>query len=812
MISTLAVLLMVAATTAGAGLAARRLSRPIPAGTLVLFFLLALAPFPRGFLPGLTVLPLEHVATTEPWASPGGGPPSNPWLNDVVMQMLPWARAVRLAYAEGSLPLRDRWNGTGTPLAANGQSAAFSPFTLLTLPLPLLAAFLAASSAKLVLAMAGTWLWLREISASARSALFAAIAFALSMTFSQWIFFPHTAVYCLWPWMLFLAERCRDPNGRGQATVGLAAVFLAAALAGHPETFAFGLLFLALWLAGRFALRDLPDAGLVTRRVLLAGAAAAGLAAFLLVPTALAIRASNRMVLAALPHWSRAFSLAPHGALWRAATTAFFPRSLGDLIHVPQIGGVTGGFPEMVAGYFGIVGWAAALLFLRPGSRRSRASWVLAGLVVCGLGTAIALWPFAEIFGLVPVLRHVFPLRFYSWIALAGPALAALELDRYARDRAADPRAARGAIVPVLILAAAAILWYLHLRPEYTAPGAPGFQRRQLAITLALLGATGGLTLLAGKRAGLHAAGLAVLCAADLLYQWRSHYRVFPTERFFPETPLIRFLRDRPPPFRVAGARTALFPNTNVFAGVEEVRTHDPVERRDYVTFLDATCGYVPGDYFKQIRDPNATALDFLNARYLVAAPGFTPAAGRWRPVYNGDDGQVFESPTVLPTAFVPATVRLVERAPATDPGKDANAAFGDAFGEIAGNRDWRARAWVLAGRAAEEPGGEAELSGYVESTNAAAFDARVGGAGAWVVLSLVQDGGWSARTDAGADVSAYRANGPFLALRLPGGVHHVRLRYRPPGFGFGTAISALTLAVILVAAGARRRGSRVPA
>ena len=45
-----------------------------------------------------------------------------------------------------------------------------------------------------LLALAGMWLWTRELSASRGAAIFAAIAFAFSMTFSQWILFPHTAV------------------------------------------------------------------------------------------------------------------------------------------------------------------------------------------------------------------------------------------------------------------------------------------------------------------------------------------------------------------------------------------------------------------------------------------------------------------------------------------------------------------------------------------------------------------------------------------------------------------------------------------
>ncbi len=60
----------------------------------------------------------------------------NPYLNDVATQFLPWAKAMRSAWAEASAPWRDRWNGCGTPLAADGQSAAFSPLPLLALPLP----------------------------------------------------------------------------------------------------------------------------------------------------------------------------------------------------------------------------------------------------------------------------------------------------------------------------------------------------------------------------------------------------------------------------------------------------------------------------------------------------------------------------------------------------------------------------------------------------------------------------------------------------------------------------------------------------
>ena len=75
-------------------------------------------------------------------------------------------------------------------------------------------------------------------------------------------------------------------------------------------------------------------------------------------------------------------------------------------------------------------------------------------------------------------------------------------------------------------------------------------------------------------------------------------------------------------------------------------------------------------------------------------------------------------------------------------------------------------------------------------------------------MLSLVQDGGWSARDEKGEAVAVLPANGPFLAVAVPAGEHRVLLRYSPPGFRAGTVISVSTLVVLLGFAviGLRRR------
>ena len=810
MFGSLAVVALLAGVAFALAGIARLLGRRIPAAYLAAFVLLSCLPFPKAFLGGGTPLPLDHVPLTHPWLPLGHAVPYNPYMNDVVSQILPWTEAVRLAWKDGALPLSDRWNGCGTPLAANSQSAAFSLFTLLALPLALPTAFLLLGSAKLVIAMAGMWLWVRELAATQRAALFSAVAFGLSLTFSQWLFFPQTAVFCLWPWMLFLLERGRDRGGRVRSVVALGIVFAIGALAGHPESMAVGVLFAAFWIAGRWLARDSKDAGAILARLGIAGLAAAGVTAFLLVPSLLAIRASNRLVLAMKPHWEPVLSVWPHGPIWRGVATAFFPYSLGDLIHSPVLANATGAVPEMDLGYFGIVGWVGVLLLFRPGSRRSRPEWVLLGLLVCGLAVAVAQWPFAELFSLIPAIRNMFPLRFYSWIALAGPAIAALELDRYTRDAAERPRAAWGAIVAPILLAVSAILVFRHFRPEHAALGGVAFQSSELIVALVALFLSCGFLALGRVRPGLAVIGLAAVCAGELLHHWRGLYPPNPVSLLYPETPMVRFLQAQERPYRVAGEENAMFPNNGVFARVEDVRTHDPVERADYVAFLDATCGYPRADYFKRIRNPDASVFNFLNVRYMMSAPDGRSPGARWKTVYAGTDGNVYENAAVLPRAFVPEHVQLVA-APAglREPVKDSNAAFGAAFPAIAGNRDWRERAWVLWHENGETSGGKAEIADYAESTNAISFRARVAEGPACVVLSVVQDGGWSAKDEKGAKIPVYRANGPFFAVALMPGEHTVRLTYWPPGFIAGSIISgatAIVLAGAAILAGLRRR------
>jgi hypothetical protein len=798
-------LLLFALTAAAAAGVARWLGR-----TVRLKYLLALWSLPvvfagPGLATGRTIVPTDHAMMLLPWSTLHRVPQHNPNLNDISTHIVPWAKAVRMSWKEGSLPWRQRWNGSGMALAANGQSAAFSPLTFLMFALPLAHAFTLAAMVKLFLALYGAWLWLTELDVSPPSALFGAVCFGLSGVMTPWILFPHTSVICLWPWALFAIERLREERWRGRCAAALTLIFLCWGLGGHPESAMLGGIFVFLWLVARAVLKDLPGPVALVRRVVLCAAIAAGFSAFLLLPQAIAISQSSRVPVAREFRDLLPAQAAPHGPFWRYGfVTAVFPRALGDAVDSPMIAGGAGSFPEMALGYFGILGWAATLCILRPGSRRRRSELALLLPLIAGFGVAVALWPFFEFAVRAPVLGMMFFLRYFSWVSLAGAAIAAFELDRLRADWL-DQKRISWAFPAILAFLASFGFWaYQRFRPEHLATGGLASQTEAFGAAWITLGAAGLVFLVFRARpakAAAFAAALSAVAAADLLYQGMRLYKFQPSEDLFPDTPMLAFLRSQPGPFRVVGEATVLFPNSSIFAGLEDIRTKDPVERLDYIEFLDATCGYPPGEEFKQIRDINASALDFLNVRFLLSWPGRSSPGEKWRPVYSGTDGTVFENRDALPRLYAPEKITLVSGS-GKRAGISGNAfsLFGAPARSLSAKRDWKEHAFVL-GPDEVMRNGPVLISEYSESSNRVSFRARVENpAGAFVAGSLLEDGGWMARDERGARIPTAPANGPFLALRLPGGDHRISLIYLPPGFPLGFLISA-GMAVLLAGA-----------
>src|SRR5262249_22533923 len=174
-------------------------------------------------------------------------------------------------------------------------------FTFLMLALPLARAVVLLAAAKLLLALTGSYFWLSELGISRGASRFGAVLFGLSFAITPWVLNPATSDICLWPWTLFVLELLQDARMQRRAFVALVALLAILPLCGHLETVAIGLLFAGAWLGVRALTGDLHGASGVLRRGVYAALIALGLSAFAVLPQALAIEASNRLILARDP-------------------------------------------------------------------------------------------------------------------------------------------------------------------------------------------------------------------------------------------------------------------------------------------------------------------------------------------------------------------------------------------------------------------------------------------------------------------------------------------------------------------------------
>ena len=100
----------------------------LPWRIATLFYLLVLIFLFRPMTSDVVNLPVDYLRTLSPWAHlTRNHRPINPEINDLVLQIVPWAHQVREAWKSLHIPLWNARNGAGYPLLANGQSSGFSP-------------------------------------------------------------------------------------------------------------------------------------------------------------------------------------------------------------------------------------------------------------------------------------------------------------------------------------------------------------------------------------------------------------------------------------------------------------------------------------------------------------------------------------------------------------------------------------------------------------------------------------------------------------------------------------------------------------
>ncbi|MCU0293333.1 MAG: YfhO family protein [Thermoanaerobaculaceae bacterium] len=197
-------------------------------------------------------------------------------LADPAQQFVPWLQLARGELAAGRLPLWNPYQDGGVPLLGNAQSALASPLVWPALLLGVERGWNLSLLLRLLVAVAGTYLWLRDLGRSRLTAALGAVSFGMSGAFVAWLEHPHTLVAAAAPWVLWAAQRvAREPHP--SSLVALVAAVWLAFVGGHPETLLLIALLAGAWVLGRAGRRGLG-------RTLGPALLGAGLAAPLVLP------------------------------------------------------------------------------------------------------------------------------------------------------------------------------------------------------------------------------------------------------------------------------------------------------------------------------------------------------------------------------------------------------------------------------------------------------------------------------------------------------------------------------------------------
>jgi hypothetical protein len=204
------------------------------------------------------------------------------------------------------------------------------------------------------------------------------------------------------------------------------------------------------------------------------------------------------------------------------------------------------------------------------------------------------------------------------------------------------------------------------------------------------------------------------------------------------------------------------------------------------------------------VADPTSAVLDLYGVRYLIVDSLVDPYHWvllyddvRWRLVARGDGTSIYENRRARPLAWLVGTWERMadDEARRTIRGGE----------EVDPVIDVAVKAFVAdldSGTIADFDPGVVRAHWTSAAALAIETDSRSGGL---LVVGVNHLPGWYASID-GADVPLHRADHAVMAVRVPGGRHVVRLRYRAPGWQGGASIALLGVAGFALAGVLLRR------
>ncbi|MFI5265792.1 MAG: oligosaccharide flippase family protein [Chloroflexota bacterium] len=770
-------------------------------------------------LAGKVLLPVDNLYQFQPWASyapPGFSGPHNSLISDSILENYGWKRFLLESIHQRQLPLWDPNILGGTPFLAPGQASVLYPFVLLWLVLPLAYAYGWFAALHLFFAGAGAYAFLRVSGGSRTAGIVAGLTYMFSARLVTSVLWPQMmgAIVYL-PLLLLLVElTVRQARRRWPVVPAIAGALVLglSILAGHIEASVYVMAAMGLYALGRVVSTvvhpvaadgfpaALPGEG-AWRAVVSSGALVllgVGLAAIQLLPFyevgSLNFRSGSvsyrdvagfalklpqlftflmpdfygNPVIHSAPYWG------PKDYVEQAAYLGVLPLLLAGATLLVLLSRLRRRHPLPRAGE-GTLAQVATLWL------------IIAVSLLLAFGTPL----YRVVFFLLPGFNQIHsPFRWLIPYTGAMALLAGFGFD-LVRDRLGTARLAFGA-------AAASALAGLAVWLKLVLPHIPADDRsleiRNYILFLALVVLAGAICWTGRKAFALLAVALIAL---DLGYTGID-FNTAADPGLLSRTPaLVAFLQQDHSLFRVSAyAGDDMKANGNaLYDGIQDARGYDSVIIGRYARLNELL---EPQDQLvfnriKPIDRPEALKsplLNLLNIKYLLTPEPIQDP--QFEQVYAGADGRVYRNRDVLPRAFVVPRVQ-VEANPQAQ--LDALKSLDLAYEAVV---DRPVPAETQGSLTLPSPAaGEGKITTYTGRKVAV----QAAGPGL-LVLTDNNFPGWKATVD-GQPADVMTADYAFRGVPLPPGQHTVEFNFAPTSLLVGGLISALSLALIVVAGAA---------
>ena len=731
-------------------------------------------------------------------------------------------------FRAGRLPIWQPSNFAGAPFA---NWPKYSPFELpfYIVPWPITLAWMALLQT--LTCGLGMWVFLRGLGLSYWPAALASWCAPLTGFMSLWQGYPLLSAVCWLPWLLVLARKCvKTPWG--WSSIALAVLTALLVLSGGSDVGGLVLITTGLYALWLLATEELPRRGwrhAAGGVLTLGGAWILGflMAAFYVVPMYEYLRTGTRVE-------ARLAGSEERPPVGVAALPAIaLPQVLGadrpDSVLSIRKGNRLESSAGACAGILALF-WLAALSWRNGALRRQAIFFAL--LAMAGVAWQLNLPGFVDLARCRPLNM----LSFSRWVfatSFAVLVLAAIGLEPLRTGRLKF----HSSDAIFLVVAAGFGLWCLFRCLDLPEPLKSQLEsairhgrgagvtlerlqaaRRTMSISYALgallsvaAGAGWLTTYCTGRRVAWCKAALIGLIPAQLFWFAWQERRQADRALYFPPVAVLEKLAAMPAG-RIWGI-DCLPPNLGQFTKLEDIRGYDAVDPARFVKLFKLACDRTPtrpssyavtqeaipalvptGDHGAKLHP----VADLVNVRYLVLRS--TPPTD-FPVVLHEDDYWVLENRHVLPQAFVPRSVRVV------DSDDEALAAMQyasfnpreTAFLSADANVDKSPKR--TAAQRAAAPAAEGSANIRYESPTHASASVEMKSAGI-VVISDLWDAGWRATLD-GTPCPIERADVALTAVSVPAGKHTVELTYAPASVRIGFELAAVGGLLLLAWAGA---------